>query len=387
MRKVTCGRLFLITFVIAALSSLSQAAPPQFHLEKIATGLERPLFVTHDNTPRLFIVEQPGRIRVMRDRQLLETPYLDIVNQVESHGECGLLSVAFHPNFAKNGLLYVDYTTKHPNLHTVISEFRADPKSDTVDPKTERILLTIDQPYPNHNGGQIVFGPDKMLYIGMGDGGAGGDPGNRAQNPKELLGKILRIDVNQRTPYGIPKDNPFVKDPNFRPEIWALGMRNPWRFSFDRKTGIGYIGDVGQNIWEEIDILKRGGNYGWRLREGFHDFKSDGTIHAGLIDPIKEYNHTVGLSVTGGYVYRGKAIPDLVGWYVYADYAKGQLWGVKYDGKQITDETQFMTMKGQPAGFGEDVAGELYVCDHGHGTVLKIVPGESPKPEARNPNQ
>jgi glucose/arabinose dehydrogenase len=366
-----CGMILIL--VIASAVSRADDHIPRIALRPYQQGLERPLYVTHDGTSRLFIVEQPGRIRLVKDGQMLARPYLDIVKKVESQGECGLLSVAFHPKFADNGYLYVDYTTRAPNLKTVIAEFKVAPNATEVDPRTERVLLTIDQPYPNHNGGQLQFGPrDGMLYIGMGDGGSAGDPQNRAQNPQELLGKILRIDIDNRKPYGIPKDNPFVKDKRFRPEIWTWGMRNPWRFSFDRETGMCYAGDVGQNLYEEVDVLEAGGNYGWRLREALHPFKPTKNEPT-LTDPIKEYGRDKGVSVTGGYVYRGKSIASLVGWYVYGDYGSGRIWGLKYEDGRVTEDAELLRMRGQPSSFGEDIDGELYVCDHGRGTVLRIV--------------
>src|SRR5688572_20975211 len=352
-------------------------------LEEVAKGLQKPVYLTHDGTDRFFIVEQRGIVRLAEKGQMKKTPYLDIVKNVIEQGECGLLSIAFHPKFAENGYLYVNYTKKNPKLHTVVSEFKADPKADRVDATTERILLTVDQPFSNHNGGQIKFGPDGMLYIGMGDGGSGNDPRNNGQKPGELLGKMLRIDVNDRDPYGIPKDNPFVNNKAYRPEIWATGLRNPWRFTFDRATGVCYAGDVGQNKWEEIDVIVKGGNYGWRLREGKHPFLSTGGTQQ-LIDPIAEYGRELGLSVTGGYVYRGERFKQLQGIYLYADYGSGRIWGLKYEkGKVLANEEFNVTYASngksalnrvQPSSFGEDVAGELYMCDHSAGVVWRIIP-------------
>lgn len=343
----------------------------------MARGLEQPLYLTHDGVDpdRMYVLEQPGRIRIIERGNLLPDAWLDIEKRVHSGGECGLLGLAFHPEFAENGLFYVDYTARKPRLVTIISEFRVDPQSKRVDPSTERIILTIPQPYANHNGGQICFGPDGMLYIGMGDGGAAGDPPNNAQNPKSLLGKILRIDVNSRAAggaYGIPQDNPFVNDPKFAPEIFAWGLRNPWRFSFDRQTGICYCADVGQNLWEEIDIIEKGGNYGWRFREGSHKFSRDRNPPDDLIDPIKEYHHDLGLSVTGGYVYRGSKSPALVGWYLYADYSSGRIWGLKYENGRVAADDLLLHSRAQPSSFGEDFRGEVYLCDYA-GTIYQIV--------------
>ena len=364
--------LFACCTCDAAENSSGASEAPRIGLQPLVRGLERPTFLTHDGTERLFVTEQRGRVRLIVDGKLLPTPYLDITDRVHvDRSECGLFSVVFHPQFATNGYLYVNYTAKKPRLVSVISEFTADPASRTVNPSTERVILQFDQPYPNHNGGQSAFGPDGMFYIGTGDGGSAGDPQDNAQNPRSWLGKMLRIDVNQRDPYGIPKDNPFVNDARYRPEIYATGLRNPWRFSFDRETGVCYAGDVGQNAYEEVDIITRGGNYGWRFREAAHPFKPDGAP-PNLIDPIKEYGRHLGLSITGGYVYRGKQIPDLVGWYLYADYGSGRIWGLKYENGQVTADAELLKDRAQPASFGEDLAGELYICDH-NGAIYKIV--------------
>ena len=371
--------------VASACSASSVERPPALRLEELARGLKQPVYLTHDGTARRFIVEQPGTIRIIgADGKLLKQPYLDIVQRVTSGGECGLLSVAFHPKFADNGLLYVNYTAK-PNkqLQTIVSRFRTDPNSTRVDAATEQVLLTIDQPYSNHNGGHILFGPDGMLYIGMGDGGSGGDPKGNGQKTDTLLGKILRIDVNVDLGYAIPKDNPFVGRPQYRPEIWATGLRNPWRITFDRETGDCYTGDIGQNLYEEIDLIVKGGNYGWRNREGFHAFQG-GRMRDDFIDPLAEYGRDKGQSVTSGYVYRGKQFPQLTGWFLYADYASGRFWALKQtDGRLIANEELEVTFvdkigrerstldRVQTASFGEDLAGEHYVCDH-NGVVYRV---------------
>ena len=257
--------------VLVALMGLGLSASaqdvPKIHLERVVRGFENPLYVISDGTDRLFVVEQPGRIKIVKNGAILPKPFLDIRKEVDFGGEKGLLSVAFHPNFKENGYIYVDYVSAKPTLHSVIAEFHVEPGADTVDPSTERILLTIEQPFPNHKGGLVMFGPDGMLYLGKGDGGKHDDPFNNAQNTDSLLGKILRIDVNKRDPYGIPKDNPFADGKGGRPEVYAWGMRNPWRFSFDALTSELYCGDVGQNDWEEVDLIVKGGNYGWRPRE------------------------------------------------------------------------------------------------------------------------
>lgn len=376
----------MLICTIASACSASAERPPALRLVEFVRGLKQPVYLTHDGTPRRFIVEQAGMIRIIDEEgQLLRQPYLDIVKRVTSGGECGLLSVAFHPKFAENGLLYVNYTAKpKKQLQTVISRFRADPSATKVDPATEQVLLTIDQPYSNHNGGQIKFGPDGMLYIGMGDGGSAGDPQDNGQKTNTLLGKILRIDVDSaQSGYAIPKDNPFVGKRQWRPEIWATGLRNPWRFTFDRANGDCYTGDIGQNLYEEINLILKGGNYGWRLREASHPFNG-GRMHKGFIDPIAEYGRDKGQSVTSGYVYRGKQFPQLTGWFLYADYASGRFWALKQkDGKAIANEEIEVTFtdkagrerstlnRVQTSSFGEDFDGEHYVCDH-NGAVYRV---------------
>jgi glucose/arabinose dehydrogenase len=276
-------------------------------------------------------------------------------------------------------------------LETVIAEFKVDPAAEVVDPKSERDVLRIDQPYENHNGGMIAFGPDGMLYIGMGDGGNQRDPHKNGQNLGVPLAKMLRIDVTPREGYGVPKDNPFVGKEGARPEIWAYGVRNPWRFSFDRETGLLYAADVGEDRWEEVDIIERGGNYGWSVREGNYPFNRNprGKDEAmptekpkpapGFVGPIKTYYHDIGMSITGGYVYRGKVIPGLRGWYLYGDYSKGTIWGLKYEGGKVVGDAVVRIANEKdvrpmlPSGFGEDDDGEIYVCSHEDGKVWKVV--------------
>ncbi len=264
----------VVVVLLSSVVACADAAPvpagaaPRIRLQTVVKGLSSPVDIVSDGSlDRMYVVEQPGRLRLLVKGRMESTPYLNISDRVTHQGECGFLGVAFHPQFAANGYFYVKYTTGSTgakDLRTVVSEFHVDlyanPNAKVVNPKNERIIIEIPQPYNNHNGGQVMFGPDGMLYIGMGDGGSGGDPQNRAQNPQELLGKILRIDPNPRDGYAVPKDNPFVADKRFRPEIWALGLRNPWRFSFDRKTGVCYTGDVGQNLYEEVHVIDKGGN-------------------------------------------------------------------------------------------------------------------------------
>ncbi|MFZ5660181.1 MAG: PQQ-dependent sugar dehydrogenase [Pseudomonadota bacterium] len=346
---------------------------PRLGLEAVATrGLQSPVYVTHagDGSGRLFILEQPGRIRIVQQGRLLPTPFLDITKQVRAGGEQGLLGLAFHPKYRQNGRYFINYT-RAPDGATVVAEYRVSDEAN-VSATEERRLLVVPQPYPNHNGGMIEFGPDGFLYIALGDGGAGGDPGNRAQNRRELLGKLLRIDVDRGKPYGIPADNPFARGGG-RAEIFAYGLRNPWRFSFDRKTGQLWAADVGQDAWEEIDVIKRGGNYGWRIMEGKHCFPPRrGCSQAGLQLPVAEYGHEKGrCSITGGYVYRGSRVPALTGIYLYADYCSGEIFGLR-DGRQRV----LLPTKLRITSFGQDEQGEVYVVGH-EGTVHRLSGGAS----------
>ncbi|MFO0752194.1 MAG: PQQ-dependent sugar dehydrogenase [Thermodesulfovibrionales bacterium] len=349
---------------------------PKISFVPKAGGLEAPthLSAAGDGSGRLFVTEQRGRIKIIKDADLLKTPFLDISSKVSCCGERGLLSVAFPPGYAAKRYFYVNYTDKSGD--TVIARYRTSSDPDAADPKSEQVLLTIRQPYANHNGGLLAFGPDGYLYVGMGDGGSGGDPRNNGQNPGVLLGKMLRIDVESGVaPYGIPGTNPFVKKGGYRPEIWALGMRNPWRFSFDRTTGDLYIADVGQDRYEEVDFQpasSRGGeNYGWNIREGMHCFKEKECAAAGLTAPVAEYDHSEGCSVTGGAVYRGRAFPGLQGIYLFADYCSGRLWGLRFSGgkwrKAALADTGYAVST-----FGEGEAGEVYLADYRKGTVYRL---------------
>ena len=335
-------------------------------------NLENPVFLTHagDGTARLFVVEQPGRIRILSQGSLVPGPFLDISDRVLSGGERGLLGLAFHPDFRRNGRLFVNYTRKSDGA-TVVAEYRRDSPRNNAS-REERIFLVVPQPYANHNGGMMAFGPDGYLYIGLGDGGSGGDPGNLAQNPNELLGKILRIDVDHGDPYGIPSDNPFAVRGG-RPEIYALGFRNPWRFSFDSKTGDLWVADVGQNKWEEVDLVVRGGNYGWRVMEGLHCYSPVLFCEANqFIAPVLEYGHDHGrCSITGGYVYRGRTA-SLAGRYFYGDYCSGEIFLLTKTQGGTAAYTPDVALRApfRISSFGEDEAGELYVLDHGGGVYL-----------------
>ncbi len=347
----------------------------------------RPIVVTHAGDDRLFVAEQWGVIYVVENRTATQGKiFLDIRDRVsykDNENEEGLLGCAFHPQFAQNGQVYVYYTSKKSPHTSIISRFRVT-KSDSgrAQADSEEELMRIEQPFWNHNGGTIEFGPDGYLYIGLGDGGSANDPYGNGQNLSTLLGSILRIDVNHRDgdrPYAIPKDNPFVGQADARPEIYAYGLRNVWRLGFDRETGQLWCGDVGQNLWEEINLIRKGGNYGWALREGMHAFGAQGSgPRADLIEPIWEYDHQVGKSITAGTVYRGRACPQLVGKYLYADYVTGKIWALKYDeqaGKVVSNEA-IPTAKLPIITFGEDSQGELYftiVSNDGRG-IFKFAP-------------
>ena len=350
-------------------------------LQPVASGLSGPLYLTAPaGDPRLFIVEQAGRIRIVESGQLLAQAFLDIRDRVASGGEEGLLGVAFHPNYAGNGYFYVDYThlnNARDTLYTLIERYSVSPAPDSADSASHKLILRIVQPYTNHNGGLVMFGSDGMLYIGMGDGGSAGDPENRAQNPGSLLGKLLRIDVDGGDPYAIPASNPFAAGGG-APEIWTLGLRNPWRFSFDPPSGRLYIADVGQNAWEEVDVepASQGGlNYGWRIMEGAHCYNPASCSSAGLVLPVIEYDHSNGCSIIGGFVYRGSRWPSLAGQYFYSDYCSGWMRSFAYANGAVTGQTTWSlnVSLGNVLSFGEDSAGELYVLSGG-GSVYRIAP-------------
>jgi len=329
---------------------------------------------------RAFVVEQGGRIRVVRSGTLVATPFLDISSKIRAGGEQGLLGLAFHPQYASNGRFYVNYTDRSGDTH--ISEFRASPPTaDAVDPATERELLFVRQPFANHNGGGLAFDNAGRLLIALGDGGSGGDPLNNGQKLGTLLGKILRIDVDAGSPYVVPADNPFRATAGAHPEIWAYGLRNPFRIAIDRPTGDLYIGDVGQGRIEEVDVdpgSRRGGlNYGWRITEGSRCFNpSSGCDTSGITMPIYEYSHGEGCSVTGGVVYRGCRVPALAGTYFFADYCSAFVRSLRFANGQATelrDWTSSLRGLDSPTSFGLDAAGELYVVDQ-DGEIYRLEP-------------
>lgn len=341
----------------------------------VAAGLNAPIGISHagDGSGRLFILEQSGRIRVLVNGNILPEPFLDISGQVGCCGERGLLGLAFHPRYQENGFFFVNYTDLDGS--TVIARYQVTPEDpNRADPASENRLLYVPQPYPNHNGGAVVFGPDGYLYLGLGDGGSGGDPQGNGQSTTTLLGKILRIDIDQGDPYAIPPDNPFVAGGGLG-EIWAYGLRNPWRIAFDSQTGDLYIGDVGQNAWEEINFLPAeiipGANFGWNYREGRHPYQGEPTGDVTLIDPVAEYGHDQECSVTGGVVYRGTELPDWQGIYLYGDYCTGRVWGLLRDTQGGWLQGLLFETGTTITSFGEDETGEVYLVDYS-GTVYRL---------------
>ncbi|MCL6566628.1 MAG: PQQ-dependent sugar dehydrogenase [Acidobacteriia bacterium] len=351
--------------------------PLQVTLETVTSSVAAPVDLQNagDGSGRLFIVERRGTIRIFRNGTLEAGFFLDISSRVDTQGEGGLLGLAFHPAFAQNRRFFVHYTTTSSPLRTVISEFRVSATNPNVADPAETVLLTLEQPFSNHNGGQIAFGPDGFLYIALGDGGGAGDPLGNGQRLDTLLGKLLRIDVNRQDPgrnYAIPPDNPFAGQGNARGEIWAYGLRNPWRFSFDRATGRLFLADVGQDRFEEINLIARGGNYGWNVMEGRQCFQPpSGCNTSGLALPIFDYGHSDGESVTGGYVYRGAQIPRLVGVYVFGDFISGVIWGLQQDAQGNWQRTELVRSGRRITSFGVDEQGEMYVADIG-GSVLRL---------------
>lgn len=363
--------LFALLFSFFALAQVVD-------IELFKDGFTDPLNLQHVNDDRLFVVEQGGRIKIIQgDGTVNPVPYLDISSIISSGNERGLLGLAFHPDYANNGYFYVNYT--NPSGDTQVSRFSVDSGNpDLADENSELPIIGYTQPFSNHNGGNLAFGPDGYLYISSGDGGSGGDPGNRAQNTLLPLGKLLRLDVDNpsgNNNYGIPPDNPFIGNPDGLDEIWAYGLRNPWRFSFDLTENNLWIADVGQNNWEEInrvDVSEAGINYGWRCYEGNHPFNTDNCPpQSELTFPIAEYSHSNGCSITGGYVYRGSVYSDIAGLYFFADYCSGLIGTVDSAGNLI-DHGDF---PGNWVSFGEDINKELYIIDIG-GSIYKIKGGE-----------
>jgi glucose/arabinose dehydrogenase len=349
-------------------------------LEPFVDGLDSPLAVVNadDGSNRLFVVEQGGTIRIVKDGALLPQPFLDVSSEISAGGEQGLLGLAFHPNYPTDPRFFVNYTDTSGDTH--VASFTVDRSNpDRADPGSEKELVFVDQPYANHNGGGLQFGPEGDLYIGLGDGGSGGDPHENGQKLSTKLGKMLRIGVDGTTgdlAYAIPADNPFAGRSDADPAIFAYGLRNPWRFSFDRATGDLWIGDVGQGAWEEIDVARKGTsgqNFGWNRMEGSHCFRpAESCDRSGITLPVAEYGHDQGCTVIGGYVYRGTAQPALAGGYLFGDYCSGTIWAIDPSGDQPREPTVVGSMDGSLSSFGEDEAGELYATDISGGRLLKV---------------
>lgn len=397
MRKDNLA-IFLFLGLLATTAGYSATA---LTTTRIGQGFAQPVFLTSppNDTSRLFIVEQGGAIKIIKNGVTLSRSFLSVSDRISLGFERGLLCMAFHPDYANNRFFYVNYTDVNGDVRLCRYQTAAgDP--DSAVRSSELIMMTVDEPEANHNGGTVAFGPnDGYLYFSLGDGGGSGDLHGTIGNGQDLstlLGKILRLDVNSGTPFGIPPDNPFVGIAGLD-EIWSYGWRNPWRLSFDRSTGDMYIADVGQDIYEEIDFQPAsssgGENYGWRLMEGKHCYNpSSNCDPGGLTYPVTEYTHSLGCSVTGGYVYRGCRIPDLRGTYFYADYCSGRIWSFRYNGTTMTDSTNRTTELGgagvkisNPSSFGEDSRGELYILDHSDGEIYRIVPAEPVQSDCGTP--
>ncbi len=375
----------LLAFSCMSSSSVDSEPPPpaenSFKVVKAFPNLsfQKPLDLQHpgDGSNRLFVVEQRGMIYSFENdlSTTIKHLFLDIRDQISAGGERGLLGLAFHPNYENNGYFYVNYTAPNP-LRTVISRFQVSSNNlNRANPGSETIILTFEQPYSNHNGGQIRFGPDGNLYIATGDGGSGGDPMGNAQNRKVLLGKILRIDVDgsqNGKNYAIPPGNPYTGNTQgFQEEIYAYGFRNPWRFSFDAKTGQLWVGDVGQGQWEEIDVVEKGGNYGWNIMEGAHCYSADTCDRPVLILPIREYSHEKGQSVTGGFVYRGSQMEQLKGLYIYADFISGRIWALNFSDSENMKNTLLVDTDLRISSFGVDANNELYISSF-DGSIYRL---------------
>ena len=383
-RPLMSATAFLGLFLTCAGDPTGSTPPPgsvDVHLEEVVTGLSFPLLVTTapGDTGRLFVVEKGGVVRVLKHGVLLPTPYIDLSARVTKGSEQGLLGMAFHPTDGRVVLSFTVPGTPGGGLSRVAT-FTAGPDPDVLDPASEQVVLEVDQPYSNHNGGHVTFGPDGFLYFGLGDGGSGGDPQGHGQDRGDLLGSLLRLDLDHGLPYTVPPSNPFVGQAGMRGELWNWGLRNPWRFSFDRATGDLYMADVGQGAWEEVDVQPAasggGENYGWNVMEGTHCYGGGSCSRDGLVLPVTEYGHGDGCSITGGHVYRGQAIPELTGTYFYSDYCDGWIRSFKYEGGAATEPQSWPSLDphGQVSSFGEDALGELYVVVAG-GAIYRIAPG------------
>lgn len=392
MRNIHIPLLFSLAFIGMAMGCSSSDKEK----EEVVTGTDgtvkaveafpsltfsSPVDIQHsgDASNRIFVVEQAGVIKVFDNKSTApgSSTFLDIKSKVSSGGETGLLGLTFHPDFKNNGYFYVNYTKGSP-LQTVIARYKTTtPGANTADASSETILLTYNQPYSNHNGGALQFGKDGYLYIAVGDGGSGGDPQGNGQNKKTYLGKILRVDVNsaQKGNYGIPADNPFVGNrEGFLEEIYAYGLRNPWRMSFDTGSDRFFAADVGQSAKEEINLIVKGGNYGWKIKEGKDCYSPSSNCDVtGLIEPVLDYGRSSGdVSITGGYVYRGTEIKNLTGKYIYGDYASGRVWALELDGNQVKSNTLLIKSSARISTFGQDTDGEVYFADYTSGKIMKL---------------
>jgi glucose/arabinose dehydrogenase len=377
-------RRFILTAVLAAACASDSTDPdpipvPQdfvLKLQEVASGLNNPVYLTSPpGDSRLFVVEQPGRIRIIENGQLLASQFLDISSRVGTGGERGMLSVAFHPQYSTNGFFYVYFTATNGDIR--VERFTVSTNANQANAASAKLILTVGHARTNHNGGLAMFGPDGMLYLGLGDGGGAGDPDLNGQNQKTLLGKLLRIDVNSGDPYAIPSGNPFAGRSDALPEIWAMGLRNPWRYAFDRSSGRLYVADVGQAAIEEVNVVtatRAGVNYGWNVLEGSSCYNAGSCNKSGLEIPALEYNHANNqCSITGGFVYRGNALPELAGVYFYADYCAGWVKSFTYTNGAATDLRDWnLGSVGSITSFGEDAAGELYLTSS-NGRVYKFV--------------
>lgn len=351
--------------------------PANYTWALVSSGLTNPVGLANagDGSRRLFVLEQAGYIHILQDSELLPEPFLDISTLVVCCGERGLLGIAFHPNYSENGYFYINYTeARSSGTYSVIARYQVSGNANKADPTNELRLLEQSQPFNNHNGGGLEFGPDGYLYIALGDGGSAGDPQGNAQSLDTWLGKLLRIDVDSAEPYAIPADNPYTQGGGLA-EIWAYGLRNPWRFSFDSLLGDLYIGDVGQGTWEEIDFLPAGNpggaNFGWDFFEGAHPYEGTPPSNLELIDPVAEYSHSLGFSVTGGYVYRGTDLPEWQGIYIYGDYGSGNIWGMLRRADGAWENTLLFQTEIRITSFGVDEDGEVYLVDY-RGNIFRL---------------
>ena len=386
-RKKFVVLLLVLIPALAVAAQVPKDSLPMLELERVFPALtfERPVLLTHagDGSGLLYVVEQEGVIHRIDPTAPERTEvFLDIRSRVSRGGnEEGLLGLTFSSTFAENGRFYIYYSAANPR-RSVLSRFETG-ANGLGDAGSEAVLLEVDQPFRNHNGGMIAFGPDGMLYVGLGDGGSAGDPFRNGQNPGTLLGTILRIDVEQPAqgaPYAIPADNPLVGQSGARGEVWAYGIRNPWRFSFDGKTGDLWVGDVGQNALEEVNIVYPGVNYGWNVMEGSECFRAASCNRDNLRAPVAEYGHSLGCSITGGYVYRGQRVRELEGVYLYADFCSGRIWGLRHDGAAVTAQAELVKAPFQISSFGEDAVGEVYVVGFDGGIyTFAAEPGEEPQ--------